>query len=125
MAQHAAAHRSAATKRELRQLRYLKVGTWLRLAPETRKVVEGVRNIKEEALSIPELDGCLQIAERLRSGETFPELILAHVGDDSHPYVIIEGNSRATAYVAFPEVVAEDVPVFVGTCGKFPSWRFY
>lgn len=117
--------RVQATIDDLRQLRYIKIGNWLELAPKTRTVAEGVRQMRGIGFFIPEIDmdGCEAIAARVRAGAQLPPLILARAG--SGPLTIVEGNSRATAYVAFPDLIVDELEVLIGSTDAFTRWRFY
>jgi hypothetical protein len=62
-----------------------------------------------------------QVANRVRQGEKFPELILVQTGDGG--LIVLEGHTRATAYVAAP--VREPIEALVGTSPRISQWAFH
>ena len=101
-------------------LRYARYKTWMDLSDGTRLVSVGARNFRQRPGG-PETYQIKGIAEALRSGVRFPELIAAQGGDGS--LILIEGHSRATAYVL--EGFVGEVEILVGTSPSMPRWAFY
>jgi hypothetical protein len=62
------------------------------------------------------------ILARLRGGERFAPLIAAQSIDDSS-LVLIEGHSRATAYLI--EAKNADVEAFIATSPSMAAWYYY
>jgi hypothetical protein len=92
---------------------------WTSLSGGTRLVSLGARNFREN----PATAGISQIsdiAEALRKGMRFSELIAAETRSGS--LVLIEGHSRATAYVL--EQFAH-VEALVATSPSMDRWYFY
>ncbi|MGA2723958.1 MAG: hypothetical protein ABSG79_16300 [Bryobacteraceae bacterium] len=102
-------------------LRYANHKTWNDLSDGTRLVSVGARNFRERP-DDPETYQINGILEALRNGARFPELIAAQ-HNDSDGLILIEGHSRATAYVM--ERVFEGVEVFVASSRLMPRWAFY
>jgi hypothetical protein len=62
------------------------------------------------------------LQHRVAAGERFPELILAAETEESVP-IIVEGHTRATAYVrALPG--DEEVEALLGVSQGLPNWKW-
>ncbi len=94
----------------------------------TRLIADGAKNVGKrwppEAADKDPSPSILVIAAKLEKGGSFPELIF--VGEPEAPpdqLVLVEGHSRATAYVyagAAPEIEA-----LVGFSSGIVKWRWY
>jgi len=96
--------------------------SWFGLSGATRRVADGaatVRRGRAEPGYEPVFGSILATAARMREGAQYPELILARQSGES-PLVIVEGHTRATAYVL---VGRERVPAFVGEARDLDGWH--
>jgi hypothetical protein len=92
----------------------------LRLSGGTRRVTDGARNFSK-GLSNEATAHINPIATALRNGHEFAPLIT--VGSDDGSLILVEGNSRATAYVV--ECFAGGVEAFVGCSSSMSRWVWY
>jgi hypothetical protein len=110
---------------DLQVIRYIKdtvtaTPNWTNLSNGTRLVCEGARSVRQHS-SNPLFQQIIAIAERIRDGARFPPLIAAQ--HDKSNLVLIEGHSRATAYVL--ESYGGTVEAFVGSSHSMKDWPFY
>jgi hypothetical protein len=61
------------------------------------------------------------VAGKIRAGHKFPELIVVQAEDGS--LILLEGNTRATAYVLAGK--SEPIEVFVGSSAQMSFWYWY
>lgn len=104
---------------DLETLRYANYPTWVDLSDGTRLVSVGARNFSQRP-DDPATYHINAIAEALRNGVRFPELIVALDNDGS--LILIEGHSRATAYLM--EQFAGDVEALVASSAAMSQWAF-
>jgi len=105
---------------DLRDLRYIRHPNWTNLSNGTRLVQDGALSVREHS-SDPRFEQIVGIAEGIRNGVCFPALIA--VQNESDYLVLVEGHSRATAYVF--ESFGETVEAFVGSSASMKDWPFY
>jgi len=105
---------------DLQTLRYANYRTWVELSDETRLVSVGARNFRQRPDS-PDTYQINGIAAALRGGGSFPALITAQHKDGS--LILIEGHSRATAYLL--EGHTGDIETLVGSSPSMCGWAFY
>jgi hypothetical protein len=88
--------------------------SWLNLTYGTRLVEHGARNYRgsERAAGVDD------VLQKIRQGASVPELIL--VDDMRSGLVILEGHTRATAFVA----ASHPISAFVGTSPTMRRWVF-
>jgi hypothetical protein len=112
--------RAALQSADFETLRYGNHKTWVDLSDGTRLVSVGARNFlrRPEHAGIRQIDGILAA---LREGVRLPELIVAQGLDGS--LILIEGHSRATAYVI--SRFSSEVEVIIGSSPDMPQWAFY
>jgi hypothetical protein len=92
----------------------------MRLSGGTRRVRDGAHN----NVHLPQTEETAhigQVATALRSGKSFGPLIAIESDDGS--LVLMEGHSRATAYVI--ERFAGNVEAFVGSSPIMAQWMWY
>ena len=92
----------------------------MRLSGGTRRVRDGARNFTNGPYS-EETAHIGQVVAALRSGQTFAPLIAVQSDDAS--LVLMEGHSRATAYVI--ERHAENVEALVASAPNMVRWIWY
>jgi hypothetical protein len=93
---------------------------WVNLSDGTRLVTVGACNLCQRPTDFgaPQIAA---IAEELRTGQRFPELITVQANDSS--LILLEGHSRATAYVI--EQIVNGVEALVASSPSMPAWYFY
>jgi hypothetical protein len=113
---------------ELGTARYMDYPRWVVLSKGTRLVADGAKNVDMEwppdASDKDPSPTIKAIAARVENGEAFPELIF--VGEpEAAPdqLVLIEGHSRATAYV-YANANTE-IDALVGFSPSIVRWRWY
>jgi hypothetical protein len=92
----------------------------MRLSGGTRRVTDGAHNF----MHLPHTEGTEHIGgvmAALRSGKVFAPLIAVESGDGS--LILMEGHSRATAYLI--EQYSGNVEAFVGSSPSMPQWIWY
>lgn len=105
---------------DLPKLRYANYSTWVGLSGGSRLVIDGARNFPESR-DHPETYQIKGIMEAVRNGAQFPELIAVEAEDAS--LILVEGHSRATAYVI--EQAVDDLELLVGSSPLISKWSFY
>ena len=66
----------------------------------------------------------LEMAQALRNGAKYPELIL--VGSEAHSaLVVLEGHARLTAYALASDLIPRDLTAIVGSSRTMSAWRDY
>jgi hypothetical protein len=107
-------YRAQATKADLAQVRYINYDYWTELSGGSRLAVDAAQRIRQgiEVFGVGN-GGFWYMADALKAGESFPELIL--VGEqEGGPLVLLEGHVRLTAYFLAPECIPPLLPVIVG-----------
>jgi hypothetical protein len=98
-------------------LKYMNDSSWVTFSGGSRLVIDGAKNLEwtaEHRDPKPNVNGILR---SLNEGKRFPPLI----GVESHDgfLILIEGHSRATAYVASATIEFE---MFVGSSPSMRNW---
>jgi hypothetical protein len=105
---------------DLENMQYIAHSNWSELSNGTRLVSFGARNLHRYS-SDERFQQIIPIAEAVRAGNRFPPLIAVQ-HQEGH-LVLIEGHSRATAYVMAGSV--ETAEAFVGSSPSMSNWPFY
>jgi len=111
---HVAWYRALLNREEVARVRYIDYDYWNELSSHTRLprvAIEAIiagREIYGEST-----DGFLEVAQALREGVHFPELILVGVSPTAD-LTVYEGHVRLTAYMLAPECLPEELEVVVG-----------
>jgi hypothetical protein len=103
---------------EIGGLMYCYHPTWLALSGPSRLVADGAANIGRVVAPDNVDKHVCCVADRVRQGEKFPELILVQALDGR--LILLEGHTRATAYVVAP--VREPIEALVGTSPHISQW---
>jgi hypothetical protein len=105
---------------DYRLLLYANHPTWTGLSAGTRLVIDGARNI--DIIVAPENASAniKAVAARLREGKRYPELIA--VEGEEGILILVEGHTRATAYVV---AQFEPIEIIVGTSRNMSGWAYY
>jgi len=93
---------------------------WVEISDGTRLVTVGARNLRQRPDDLA-TQQIAAIAEQIRTGLRFPELITVQA--DNASLILLEGHSRATAYVI--EQFVDDVEALVASSPLMPAWHFY
>jgi hypothetical protein len=107
-------YRAWATKDDLAQVRYIDYDYWTELSGGTRLAMDAAERIRQGIEAFRVGNGAYwYLAEALKAGATFPELILVG-SNEGGPHVLLEGHTRLTAYFLAPECIPPLLPVIVG-----------
>src|SRR5579885_1700628 len=107
-------YRALAAPADLAQVRYIEYDYWTELSGGSRLAVDAAARIRQ-GINVFGVDngGFWSMADALRAGASFPELIL--IGADEHSaLVLLEGHMRLTAYFLQPDFMPAELPVIVG-----------
>jgi hypothetical protein len=106
---------------ELHRLRYAKELHWLAFSDNTRKPSRMAENILTGKVPKEDADRVFAIQEALKKGKRFPELIAAEGQNDE--LILLEGHSRATAYVACG--FNENITMLIASSPTMDRWHYY
>ncbi|HSS74340.1 MAG TPA: hypothetical protein VLK53_12320 [Gaiellaceae bacterium] len=106
---------------ELADLRHLKDDAWNDLTGGSRLVRDAAANADTSAS--PKAPDVLAVEGRVRNGESFPPIIALAENESVVP-IILEGNTRAAAYVRALDP-DDEVEAIVGYNPGLASWTFY
>jgi hypothetical protein len=116
-------HRVVVTVDELAGFQHLKYGAFIQLTGGSRLVRDGAKNAAaiqvQEGLS----EWVLDLAQAVSNGERHPPLIAVAPGIDATP-VILEGNTRASAYVRELPPEAE-IEIILGVAPGVTAMTFF
>jgi hypothetical protein len=115
--------RFAISSLELMQVRYIDYSYWNELSGGSRLPSDAAIRIRKGATVFGmSTHHFLEMAEELRRGTQYPELIL--VGAEAHSLlVVLEGHARLTAYALVPDLIPRDLTVIVGLSASISDWR--
>lgn len=107
---------------ELSTFQYAHYATWLTLSGGTRLVRDGANNV--DTVPAPENTNAniKAVAALVRRGQRFPELILI-AREREGPIVVMEGHTRATAYVITG--LPDPVDCLLGISPHMDSWFYW
>jgi hypothetical protein len=103
------------------KLRYAKSPPWIELSGGTRLVSEGAKNIAPGGPAEDAAVNIRAVVADLRRGKRYPALI--GVEDQNRGIILMEGHTRATAYIVSPP--ADPIACIVGSSPTVASWAFY
>lgn len=109
---------------EIARLKYAKHPSWIMLSNGTRLVRDGASNI--DKILVPDVNGTInenvkKVAASIQNGQRYSELIAVSGLDDV--LILVEGHTRATAYVL--SKYTQPVALLVGTSATMRNWGFY
>jgi hypothetical protein len=115
--------RFAISSLELMQVRYIDYSYWNELSGGSRLPSDAAIRIRKGAMVFGmNTHHFLDMAEALRNGKKYPELIL--VGAETHSaLVVLEGHARLTAYALVPDLIPRDLTAIVGLSAAMSAWR--
>jgi len=119
---------AAVTPKELAKVRYIAWDWWLDRSAGTRLATEYARRIR--AGDFPgDPDSGLRyhepVARRLREGPPLPLLIVVRERSRPDFLVLVEGHVRLTAFFLFPEMLPEELELYLGTAIGLDGWGLY
>lgn len=106
---------------ELTRLKFANFSTWITLSGGSRSVVDGAKNVERIQTAENANDNIRAVAEKVRSGHRFPELIVVQA--DGQDLILVEGHTRATAYVLAQP--SNPIELLVGSSSLLKQWVFY
>jgi hypothetical protein len=102
---------------DFQTIRYMNHQTFIEFSEGTRLVSIGARNADAK----PNIgDAAKVVAKAIEQGASYPELIAVQPARAS--LILVEGHTRATAYVL---ARSNDVEAIVGSSGEISRWEFY
>jgi hypothetical protein len=111
--------RVALSRDDVLRAKYIKWDYWLELSGGSRSPTDAAVAIRSgRTVADVSNAGFLALAEALRHGAVFPELILVSTGYDAD-VVVLEGHARLTAYALVPDTISRPLTVIFGTR---PTW---
>jgi hypothetical protein len=99
---------------EFQVLKYINCPPFPQLTDDTRSIEIGARNYRRDEGLAPRVD---DVVRMIKSGILTPELILV---EDTDRLVVLEGNTRATAYVK----AGTSFSALVGSSPTIRQWAF-
>ena len=106
---------------EICRLRYAKYKDWVVFSGGTRKPSDLVAKMARDQIPFEDAKRFRAIQDAIARGKQFPELIAAE--GQNGELILIEGHSRATAYVAC--CFAKNVKMFLASSPSMHGWVFY
>ena len=110
------------SRSEVARIKYIDYSYWNELSGSSRLAADAAKNIKA-GLTVfgRSSERFVRYAETLKSGATFPELIVAGAGPESE-LVVLDGHLRLTAYFLAPECVPVELEVMAGFAPDMCRW---
>lgn len=110
---------------ELGDVKYANYPTWVALSGGTRLVRDGAGNIDHVAVDEDANEHIRAIAEAVRAGMSFPELVaVLDTREDDTP-ILVEGHARATAYLVARDTAPSEIELILGCSDQMAQWAFY
>lgn len=117
--------RAELTREDIKNIKYIRYSYWLEISKGSRRVEDVIKTIQSgEEIFSESNDRFLEVAEKIKKGAKFPELILVSKGDNED-LVVLEGHLRLTAYGLAPEFISETIEVIVGFSKDLDKWGLY
>lgn len=121
-------HRVRLEPNQIVALKNGRFDNWIELTKGSRSVAQGAAEIasgvaeRSANAGVRKIAAAVkEVAEKVRAGHKFPELIVVQATDGS--FILLEGNTRATAYVLAEK--SEPTEVFVGSSAQMRFWDWY
>lgn len=112
------------TKDELENTKYANHPTWITLSNNTRLVSEGAKNVDLIQTQENANANIKAVAQDFKKGKVYPELIFAS-RDTLSGLVLIEGHTRATAYILEKGSMPDEIKVIVGISQEIINWQYW
>jgi hypothetical protein len=113
--------RCAATVQELGGFRYANCEPWAPLAGGARLVRDGAAHVEVGPSDVAAAVGAIE--NEIRGSRTYPPLIAVGVARNG-VHVLVEGHTRATAYIRALGP-SDEIELVVGYSAGMSSWRFW
>jgi hypothetical protein len=111
---HTAWYRALLTRAEVAGLRYIDYLYWNEISYGTRSPLVAAGTVRAGQVIFGQgTEGFLDLAQALRDGARFPELIVVGTAPDA-PLTVYEGHVRLTAYALALECVPDELEVIAG-----------
>lgn len=107
---------------ELAKLRYAHYQTWVDLTKGTRLIGDGAANVDTVPVGENANANIKAVARAVTSGVRYPALIFVAQSVEG-PLVLVEGHTRATAYVLAG--IPDPVDILVGISADMASWFYW
>lgn len=115
-------HRAELTKDEVLKIKYINYSYWNELSNNSRLPTEAAETIRAgKTVFDVSNQNFLTMADALRNGAKFPELILVASSETSE-LVVLEGHARLTAYALAPDFIPDPFTVIVGISPEMVHW---
>jgi hypothetical protein len=111
---HTAWYRALLNRDEVAKIRYIDYDYWNEISDNSRLPIVATKAIRAgREIYGQSTQGFLDVAQALREGAHFPELIIVGASPDAE-LTVFEGHLRLTAYMLAPECVPDALEVIVG-----------
>jgi hypothetical protein len=109
-------HRAALSRHEVLDVLYIDWDWWLEISDGTRRPKDAADKIRRG-----DVPGSTVEEHRMLFEVPQPELIVVTKPDHAQ-LVVLEGHYRLTAYAMFPELVPEELEVYLGEAEDMGAW---
>ena len=106
---------------ELGRLRYANYPAWNALSEGSRRVTSGARNVDKIEAGENVNANIRAMAELVMGGARFPPIIVVEA--ENGDLIVVEGHTRATAYVIAAKPAL--IELIIGTSTQMKRWRYY
>ena len=106
---------------ELSMFRYAKDKDVCAASGPGRRVIDAARNVADGKAPAAFSTNVDAVADRTRNGESFPELIA--VDDGGGGFILVEGHTRAAAYVLAKPIYP--IGVLIGSSPNMSEWAYF
>jgi hypothetical protein len=111
---HVCWYRALLTHKEVAKVRYINYSYWNEISSHTRLPIVATEAIRAGCeIYGQSTEGFLRVAQALREGAQFPELIIVGASPEAE-LTVFEGHVRLTAYLLAPECLPEELEVIIG-----------
>ena len=111
--------RALLSREEVAQVRYIDYSYWNEISGGSRLPIDAVEVIRAgREVYGQSTGGFLHMAQALREGARFPELIVVGASPGAG-LTLLEGHVRLTAYMLAPECLPEELEVIAGFAPEF------
>jgi hypothetical protein len=107
-------YRALLDREAIAKVRYIDYSYWNALSGNTRLPIVATEAIRAgREIYGQSTQGFLDVAQALRNGAQFPELIVVGASPDAE-LTVLEGHLRLTAYMLAPECLPQELEVIAG-----------
>jgi hypothetical protein len=114
-------HRAAFTPDDVLSILYIDWDWWVTVSGGTRQPVVAAERIRRGDIAGTTVEEHAVFVEPLRSSLSPPELITVSRPDHSR-IVVVEGHVRLTAYALYPELLPEELELYLGVAEDIDDW---